>query len=298
MPLFIFIPNEAAIIVSGDLFATPIAPFDSEGHIPINSNIVFGIGATGAAIFDYSSLLIEINGSPVVTAGVPTLGYSLSLEQGHFYDVNGLVFTLNPPSNFSSFSTYSMNIQFTSISLKSYSIYYTFTTSDKSSFISNFQFGNTNLNRYYYNSVLRRDSQDTGSFIDKYYNYGASAPLNNPYSSTKYIVQIDSVNGIIDMINEQLGSFSHIVANYSGDDVSASNGFTSESISEQVSIFGGSSTNINNGKGDLFTQIDARTAQSQGQSTPFPSILGPRFGAKVLDQQIDSLKIQKRSEDV
>lgn len=296
MPLFIFIPNEAAIIVSGDLFATPIAPFDSEGHIPRNTNIVFGISATGTVVFDYFSLNIKINNVNVVTAGIPSAGYSLSLDQGNFYNVVGLIFTLNPPSNLSAFTTYTIDIDFTTINLQEYSMHYTFRTSDKSTVLSNFPFGNTNLNRYYFNSTLRKNVQNHGYHKDATSAVTAFDILSNPINGTKLIAQVDSVAGIPEVLNQYFGNFDHIENTYVGDDLSALVG-SSSNLDETENIFKGLGVDIERNGAILYSQIDARNAQAQGQATPFPTILGPRFGAKVLDRQVESLKIQQRAED-
>jgi hypothetical protein len=295
MPLFIFIPSEAAI--GGALFGTPLAPFDSEGHIPINSNIVFGISATGTVIFDYSSLIIKINNVDVVTAGIPTAGYSLSLARGQFYNTTGLILTLTPPANLSTFTTYTIDALFNTINLKEYSMHYTFTTSDRLTFNSNFLFGNTNLNRYYFDYSFRENSQSIGSFATPSLNYNGFNLLERPASSTKMILQADSVAGIPDVLNEEFGTFSHVVATRLGDDINASNGLTEGSVDEQRIIYNSIIATMNTNKGDTYSQKDARTAESQGQPTPFPTMLGPRFGAKVLDRQVESLKIQKRTED-
>lgn len=294
MPLFIFIPSEPA--VGGDLFGVPIAPFDGEDHIPRNGNIVFGIGATGTVVFDYSSILIELNGIPVVTAGIPSAGYSLSLQLGHFYNIDGLVLTLNPSSNLDSFSTYTVNIEFNTINLKPYSMYYTFTTSDRTTYGSNFPFGNTQLNRYYLNKDLRRNSHDVGDHSRPTYSYTNFNILDAPVSSTKIIIQTDSVGGIPESLNQYLGDFEYTIDTYAGEDVSINSGLTS-SLSESNNNFIGSEVDFNVPSGSVYTQTDGRIAQSQGQATPFPSMLGPRFGAKVLDRQDGALKIQKRLED-
>lgn len=294
MPLFIFVPNAPA--VGGSLFGLPIAPFDTENHIPINSNIVFGIGAIGSRIFDYSSLSIELNGSPIVTAGIPTAGYSLSLERGHFYDISGLVFTINPPSNLASFSTYEVNVEFTSIDLIPYSIYYTFTTSDRSTYGSNFPFGNTNLNRYYFDKNLRKDSQASGLYSSPVSSFSNLNILGNPASSTKFIIQADSLDAVAEVLNQYLGDYDRQINTYLGDNMDANAGLSSD-LSESFNNYDGIVASTEYAKADVFTQAEAQIAQTQGQPTPFPNILGPKFGAKVLNNQVDSLKIQKKPED-
>lgn len=293
MPLFIFIPSEAAI--GGDLFGVPLAPFDTENHIPINGNIVFGIGATGTVIFDYSSLSIKLNGTPVVTAGVPTAGYAVSLELGVFYNVNGLILSLNPPSNLSSFTTYTVNIDFTTINLKPYSMYYTFTTSNKISFGSNLPFGNTNLQRYYFSKYNKKNSQAVGNYSDASYSFKSFKLLSNPQSNTKLILQVDSLAGIGEKLNQYLGDYDRIEKFYDG--YVADPSVASSVLNEQGSTFSGLSINSPDDRGNLYSQIDARMAESMGQTTPFPSMLGPRFGAKVINAQVGNIKIQQRPED-
>lgn len=150
MPLFIFIPSFAATppIDIGLLVMTPIAPYDNEQFIPVNSDIIFGLSSTGITSLDTNTLTVKLNNVTVVSGGVAGAGYSFSIEIGTFGIHYGLIFTLRSTANFSTFASQEITVEFSSVEEELYASTYNFTTTDAVAQKAIYKFGNVDRDRY------------------------------------------------------------------------------------------------------------------------------------------------------
>lgn len=337
MPLFIFIPAFAAPPPDGALFFTPLYPFDNENYIPKSNEIIFGIRATGTQQLNRSSLNIKINDIDAVIAGIAVPGYSLSFEPGGYAPFTGEIFTLHPPFIFNILSNIVINVSFQSYFPQAFDVIYSFTTGDfpvshahfssitpalpihthsmngsslhSDNYIINkpqtglFVYGKAKIDRYDFPHGFRKEIPQLGNYkkigfdIFKVSSIFRREVFGN-YSRRPH--DIFSGLEIDNAVKTTSALIPHAHFVYDGMHTDAIFSIADKFTAHDRSIdYGGLDTGFDGvNKGASLSQQDAIMEQTNsGAAHTFPTIFGPKFGAKVLDAQNGAIKIQKRIED-
>lgn len=263
MPLFIFFGARPDY---GTLTITPLSPYDFEGAAARDADLIFGIHIAGGSALNinFNSLNLSWKGGSVINSGVAVDGYSYSKHIGYFDDhIGWVVRVVNTATSYTPSSATRLSNPNTNISATAYA-------EDNGNHISATQ-------AWQYTTGSNMAHYSLGHFGS--YPGGRFALLTTNIDDSQLVAdglilhtaQLYSQNFAFEaLIRSSQGMIFHTEQLYSLD-------FDFESLIQS---------------GSSVTRQEYTQSQIVGQPSPMPTFMGPLFGAKVIKNQEEGLKIQ------